>query len=69
MGYLFSKITVFGEIKFDKFASFISYTGFNLSGKQSYGPHHKKTWVKVFRIIPEFRILRLTFYGKSASKY
>ena len=27
------------------------------------------TWVKVFRIIPEFRILRLTFYGKSASKY
>ena len=25
-------------------------------------------WVKVFRIIPEFRILRLTFYRKSASK-
>ena len=25
-------------------------------------------WVKVFRIIPEIRILRLTFYGKSASK-
>ena len=25
-------------------------------------------WVKVFRIIPEFRILRLTFCGKSASK-
>ena len=23
--------------------------------------------VRVFRIIPEFRILRLTFYGKSAS--
>ena len=26
------------------------------------------TWVKVFRIIPEFRILRLTFQRKSASK-
>ena len=25
-------------------------------------------WVKVFRIIPDFRILRLTFYRKSASK-
>ena len=25
-------------------------------------------WVKSFRIIPEFRILRLTFYRKSASK-
>ena len=27
------------------------------------------SWVKVFRIIPEFRILRLTFHRKSASKY
>ena len=27
------------------------------------------TWVKVLRIIPEFRFLRLTFHGKSASKY
>ena len=26
------------------------------------------TWVKVFRINPEFRILRLTFQRKSASK-
>ena len=26
------------------------------------------TWVKVFMIIPEFRILGLTFFGKSASK-
>ena len=26
------------------------------------------SWVKFFRINPEFRILRLTFYGKSASK-
>ena len=25
-------------------------------------------WVKVFRMIPEFRILRLAFYRKSASK-
>ena len=25
-------------------------------------------WVKVFRIIPEFRILRLTFHRKSALK-
>ena len=25
------------------------------------------TWVKVFRIIPEFRILRQTFHRKSAS--
>ena len=28
----------------------------------------KFAWVKVFRIIPEFRILRLTFHRKSASK-
>ena len=28
----------------------------------------QKAWVKVFRIIPEFRILRLTFHRKSASK-
>ena len=27
------------------------------------------TWGKVFRIIPELRILRLTFHTKSASKY
>ena len=26
-----------------------------------------QTWVKVFRIIPEFRILRLTFHRKSVS--
>ena len=26
------------------------------------------SWVKVFRINPEFRILRLTFHRKSASK-
>ena len=26
------------------------------------------SWVKVFRIIPEFRILRLNFHRKSASK-
>ena len=26
------------------------------------------TWVKVFRINPEFRILRLTIHRKSASK-
>ena len=26
------------------------------------------TWVKVFKIVPEFRILRLTFHRKSASK-
>ena len=25
-------------------------------------------WVKVFRIIPEFSILRMTFYRKSSSK-
>ena len=30
---------------------------------------HEKfcTWVDVFRIIPQFRILRLTFHRKSAS--
>ena len=28
----------------------------------------KDTWVKVFRINPKFRILRLTFLRKSASK-
>ena len=27
-----------------------------------------KAWVKIFRIMPEFRILRLTFHKKSASK-
>ena len=27
----------------------------------------KLSWVKVFRIIPEFNILRLTFHRKSAS--
>ena len=27
-----------------------------------------EAWVKVFRIIPGFRILRLTFHRKSASK-
>ena len=27
------------------------------------------SWVKVFKNIPEFRILRLPFHGKSASKY
>ena len=26
------------------------------------------SWVKVFRIFPEFRILRLTFHRKSATK-
>ena len=26
-----------------------------------------RTWVKVFKIIPEFRILRLTFHRKSVS--
>ena len=30
--------------------------------------HEKDACVKVFRIIPEFRILRLTFPRKSASK-
>ena len=29
-------------------------------------PVAKLTWMKVFRIIPEFRILRLTFHRKSA---
>ena len=31
-------------------------------------PYSCNAWVKVFRIIPEFRILRLTFHRKSASK-
>ena len=30
--------------------------------------YHKLAWVKVFRISPEFRILRLTFHRKLASK-
>ena len=30
--------------------------------------HNIHSWVKVFRINPEFRILRLTFHRKSASK-
>ena len=29
----------------------------------------QESWVKVFRTIPEFRILRLTFHRKSASKF
>ena len=36
--------------------------------KQDKPKYLKFPWMKVFRIIPEFRILRLT-YGKSASKY
>ena len=31
-------------------------------------PGEYNAWVKTFRIIPEFRILRLTFHWKSASK-
>ena len=44
-------------------------------------PEHKKfdtcavnevckmsSWLEVFRIIPDFRILRLSFYGKETSK-
>ena len=34
----------------------------------SYDLKMKIALVKVFRIIPEFRILRLTFHRKSASK-
>ena len=30
--------------------------------------HHILAWVKVFRINPEFRILRQTFHRKSAPK-
>ena len=30
--------------------------------------HARYSWMKVFRINPEFRILRLTFHRKSASK-
>ena len=30
--------------------------------------HVNNVWVKVFRINPDFRILRLTFHRKSASK-
>ena len=26
------------------------------------------TWVKIFRVVSEFRILRLTFHRKSVSK-
>ena len=32
------------------------------------GKDNATPWVKVFRVIPEFRILRLTFHRKSASK-
>ena len=35
---------------------------------QNYLSNSTCTCVKVFRIIPEFRILRLNFFGKSASK-
>ena len=42
------------------------------SGTIVYVPYKRKfirdTWVKVFRIIPEIRILRLTFHRKSATK-
>ena len=38
------------------------------SSKKMKGKYQVPTWVKVFRIIPEFRILRRTFHRKSASK-
>ena len=30
---------------------------------------HVHTWMKIFRIIPEFRIFRLTFHKKLATKH
>ena len=36
--------------------------------KDTLNPNQVCTWVSIFRIIPEFRILRLTFHRKSASK-
>ena len=41
--------------------------GIPVPGK-SWNQTDMNTWVKVFRIIPEFRILTLTFHRKSASK-
>ena len=35
---------------------------------RAFAVHSVTTWVKVFRMTPEFRILRLTFHRKSASK-
>ena len=39
-----------------------------LSAFLTWSPKWVDSWVKVFRINPEFRILRLTFHRKSASK-
>ena len=39
-----------------------------LSKDERIGEKVNNTWVKVFRINPEFRILRPTFHRKSASK-
>ena len=50
----------------------IRYTFSEIIGPVQQTCEHKIkiiAWVKVFRIIPEFRILRLTFHRKSASKY
>ena len=46
-------------------------SGMGIAGSDVFSlldPHDKPTWVKVFRINLEFRILRLTFHRKSASK-
>ena len=40
----------------------------NVCMEQVLGLTLVNTWMQVFRIIPELRILRLTFHRKSASK-
>ena len=39
----------------------------NLANEIYICAHYTLSWVKVFRIIPEFKILRLTFHRKSVS--
>ena len=54
--YLFSQTRLISSIKHEHSCKIL-----NLKDGQ-------ETWVKVFRIIPEFKILRMTFHRKTASK-
>ena len=46
----------------------VGHSSIHLPVTHTFTPINYKTWVKAFRIIPEFRILRLAFHRKLASK-
>ena len=56
---LFARVPVYSGIQNEIYTSYQSLNYWEVT---------ILSWVKVFRIIPEFRILRLTFHRKSASK-